>query len=89
MLAVVGVVNIPIIHFSVLWWNTLHQPSSILRIGTPAIAPSILWPLLVMAIAFKLYYVTAVLLRARCEILVREKNTAWVQALVSGKGPTN
>ncbi len=86
VLALVGVVNIPIIHFSVEWWNTLHQPSSILRMGKPAIHPSILWPLLVMALAFTLYYMTAVLLRARPEILEREKNTAWVQAIVMERG---
>jgi len=84
ILALVGIVNIPIIHFSVVWWNTLHQPSSILRSGKPSIHLQMLWPLLVMALAFKFYYVTAVLLRARCEILAREKNSAWVRGLVQG-----
>ncbi len=83
LLALVGVVNIPIIHFSVVWWNTLHQPSSILRLGKPTIHPSILWPLLVMAIAFKLYYMTVVLLRARCALLERERSSAWVQQIVT------
>ena len=48
----VGAVNIPIIKFSVDWWNTLHQPASVFRLGGPAIAPSMLWPLVVMALAF-------------------------------------
>jgi heme exporter protein C len=52
ILALVGVVNVPIIHYSVEWWNTLHQPASVLKIGGPSIDPSMLWPLLIMALAF-------------------------------------
>ena len=81
ILALVGVINIPIIHFSVKWWNTLHQPasiSSIERIGTPAIHPSMLVPLLLMVLAFQLYFFTVALLRMRNEILERERHTAWV-----------
>lgn len=78
ILALVGVVNIPIIHFSVEWWNTLHQPASITRAAKPAIHPSILIPLLTMAVAFKLYYVTVLLMRMRSDILEREKHTTWV-----------
>ncbi|MEK0085131.1 heme ABC transporter permease [Benzoatithermus flavus] len=71
ILALVGVVNIPIIKFSVDWWNTLHQPSSILRMGGPALDPSMLWPLLLMALVFKLYFVTVVILRMRAQLTER------------------
>lgn len=82
ILALVGVVNIPIIHFSVDWWNTLHQPASITRFGRPAIHVSILIPLLVMAVAFKTYFVTVLLMRMRNEILERERHTTWVADLL-------
>jgi heme exporter protein C len=65
VLALVGVVNLPIIKFSVDWWNTLHQPASVLRLGKPTIALSMLVPLLVMAAGFMLLFVTLLLLRMR------------------------
>jgi len=65
VLALVGVVNLPIIKFSVDWWNTLHQPASVLRFGAPTIALSLLVPLLVMAAAFFLLFVTLLMLRMR------------------------
>ena len=68
ILALVGVINLPIIKFSVDWWNTLHQPASVARLGGPSIHPSILTPLLVMAGALLLLYVTLVLLRTDTEI---------------------
>jgi heme exporter protein C len=71
ILAIVGVVNIPIIKFSVDWWNTLHQPASILRMGGPSIDASMLWPLLLMAITFKLYFVAVLLLRMKAELAGR------------------
>ena len=71
ILALVGVVNIPIIKFSVNWWNTLHQPASIVRPGGPTIDPSMLWPLLVMALAFTLLFVLLHLIAMRAEILRR------------------
>src|SRR5262245_61482055 len=58
ILTLVGAINIPIIKFSVDWWNTLHQPASVVKMGGPAIHPSILMPLLVMAIAFTLLFIT-------------------------------
>lgn len=82
ILALVGVVNIPIIHYSVIWWNTLHQGPTITKLSAPSIHLSMLIPLLLMAIAFKLFYLLALLLRMRGEILARERNTGWVQALV-------
>ncbi len=69
ILALVGAVNLPIIKFSVDWWNTLHQPASVIKSGGPSIDPSMLWPLLVMALAFKLFYVWVLLLRIREGVL--------------------
>lgn len=69
ILALVGCVNIPIIKFSVDWWNTLHQPASVVRMGGPSIDASMLAPLLVMATAFTSYYFWLLLLRLRSEIL--------------------
>ncbi len=83
VLALVGVVNIPIIHFSVEWWNTLHQGPTVTKFGAPSIAISMLIPLLVMAVAFMLYYATTVLMRARGEVLDRERSSSWVQELVA------
>jgi heme exporter protein C len=71
ILCLVGSVNLPIIKFSVDWWNTLHQPSSILRTGGPAIDPSMLWPLLVMWLAFLCYFVAVHILRTRAELAQR------------------
>jgi heme exporter protein C len=89
VLALVGVVNIPIIHFSVDWWNTLHQPasiSSINKIGRPSIAPSMLWPLLLMGLAYTFFYFTMLLIRVRNQILVRERNAGWLsEALRDGR----
>ena len=64
-------VNIPVIHFSVQWWNTLHQPASVFRVGGPAVAPAMLWPLLVMALAFTTLFLTLHLMAIRNEILRR------------------
>ncbi len=71
ILALVGAINVPIIKFSVDWWNTLHQPASIVRLGGPTIDPSMLWPLLVMALAFTLLFVLLHLIAMRAEILRR------------------
>ena len=85
LLALVGVVNIPIIHYSVEWWNTLHQGPTVTKFDKPSIATSMLIPLLVMAVAFKIYYVMALLMRMRVELLDREKNSKWVNDLVETK----
>jgi heme exporter protein C len=71
ILTLVGAVNIPIIKFSVDWWNTLHQPASVFRMGGSSIDPSILHPLFAMAIAFTLLFVTLHLAAMRNEILRR------------------
>jgi heme exporter protein C len=80
VLALVGVVDLPIIHYSVEWWTTLHQGASVTKIGAPSIDRSMLMPLLIMALAFKAYYGALLLLRARCELLQRERNNPWVAA---------
>ncbi len=85
VLALVGVVNIPIIHFSVEWWNTLHQPASVSKVGTPSIHPSMLVPLLLMALGFKLYFFTVVLMRMRYQILEREKYSHWVAEVLAAE----
>jgi len=85
ILALVGVVNIPVIHFSVQWWNTLHQPASVSKMGTPTIAPSMLIPLLLMALAFTFYFFMVILIRMRNEILERERHTTWVSQLLESK----
>lgn len=82
ILVLVGVVNIPIIHYSVEWWNTLHQGPTVTKFGKPSIHISMLIPLLLMALAFQLYFFANLLMRARCEVLEREKNSSWVDALV-------
>ena len=68
ILALVGAVNVPIIHYSVVWWNTLHQPASVARLDGPAIHSSMLWPLMVMAIGFMAFYFVLMIVRLRGEI---------------------
>lgn len=83
ILALVGVVNIPIIHYSVEWWNTLHQPASITKLDTPSIHISMLIPLLLMALGFTLFYIVNMLARTRNVILQREAGSSWVRERVS------
>ena len=83
ILALVGLVNIPIIHYSVEWWNTLHQGASVSKLDTPSIHIDMLIPLLVMAVAFKVLYGFLVLTRARSEILINEQNSRWVKDLIN------
>lgn len=82
ILALVGVVNIPIIHYSVQWWNTLHQGPTVAKVGKPSIDPSMLIPLLEMAMAFKFYYGVVVLQTAKLELLKRESTAQWVKTLL-------
>jgi heme exporter protein C len=79
VLALVGVVNLPIIHYSVYWWNTLHQGATISKIGKPSITGDMLWPLLTMLLAFTLYYGAVMLVRLRAEILRRERDASWLR----------
>jgi heme exporter protein C len=79
LLAIVGVVNLPIIHYSVYWWNTLHQGSTLTKLGKPSITGDMLWPLLTMLLAFTLYFGAILLLRLRGEILLRERDASWLK----------
>ena len=79
VLAIVGVVNLPIIHFSVLWWNTLHQGATLTRFGKPSMSGEMLWPLLVMLLAFTLYYGWVLMVRLRAEVLRRERDASWLR----------
>ncbi len=81
----VGAINIPIVHFSVNWWNTLHQPASVFRLGGPTIAPRMLWPLIVMALAFTLLFVTLHLMAIRNEILRRRIRRLSMLAVSAGE----
>jgi heme exporter protein C len=75
VLLLVGIVNVPIIKFSVDWWNTLHQPSSVIRMGGPTIDASMLTPLLLMALGFTMFFVALALVRVRSELTARKIQT--------------
>ena len=79
VLALVGVVNVPIIYFSVRWWNTLHQGASVSMTQSPSMARTMLWAMLVMALAFWMYSIAVALARVRNIILERERQTEWVR----------
>ncbi len=83
VLAIVGVINLPIIHYSVIWWNTLHQGPTISKFAAPSIAPAMLHPLLAMIGAFFLFYAVVLLLRVRNQILWREQKSQWVKEVLS------
>jgi len=78
VLAVVGVVNVPIIHYSVIWWNTLHQGPTISRLDSPAMDTSMLIPFLIMLAAFTLLFYGFLLRRLQAEIVARERGTRWL-----------
>jgi len=82
VLALVGVVNVPIIYFSVQWWNTLHQGASVSITRAPSMATTMLWGMLIMALAFWMYSIAVVLHRLRSIILERERRTEWVRELL-------
>ncbi len=87
ILALVGFVNVPIIKFSVDWWNTLHQPASVFKAGGPAIHGSMLWPLLIMGTAFTCYFVTVLLIRVRTEIAERKLHVARLRQVAANAPP--
>lgn len=86
VLALIGVVDLPIIKFSVNWWNTLHQPASILRAGGPTIDKSMLVPLLVMAVGYALVFLTLLLLRMRTSLNERKVRALRLAAPASAAG---
>ena len=85
LIALVGVVNVPIIYFSVRWWNTLHQGASVSVSKAPSMATIMLTGMLVMAFAVWMYAIAAALSRARSIILERERNSQWVAQLLESK----
>jgi heme exporter protein C len=86
VLALVGVVNIPIIYFSVKWWNTLHQGSSVSLTKSPSMAALMLWGMLLMALCFWMYSIAIALYRARSIMLERERGTEWVREVLAAEG---
>jgi heme exporter protein C len=88
LLAIVGVVNVPVIYYSVEWWNSLHQAPSVMKFGKPSMPASMLTPLLLMFLACTLFAATIVLFRARGEILRRERGGQWIAAAVAEPGAT-
>jgi heme exporter protein C len=78
VLAIVGVIDVPIIHYSVIWWNSLHQAPTVMKFGRPSMPASMLVPLLLMLLGFTLYFAALLLTRARGEILRRERNAHWI-----------
>ena len=82
ILAVVGVVNLPIIHYSVEWWNTLHQGATITKFAKPSIAPEMLWPLLLNILGFGLFFGAVTLIGLKGHILRREAHRPWVRQFV-------
>ncbi len=89
VLALVGAINIPIIHFSVEWWSSLHQGPTLVKKGGPAMDTAMLYPLLAMILGFTLIFAALLLRRVRTEVLYRERRKRWVRDLVlstNGKG---
>ncbi|HCG77960.1 MAG TPA: heme ABC transporter permease [Oceanospirillales bacterium] len=82
ILALVGLVNIPIIKYSVEWWNTLHQPATLKLTEKPSMHPDMLWPLLIMIVSTYLFFALVVILRTRNEILWHERKRQWVRKIL-------
>jgi heme exporter protein C len=82
VLALIGIINIPIIHYSVEWWSTLHQGPTITKLDKPSIHFTMLIPLLLMVIAFKTFYIATALIKIRSEILKYECNSSWVKKIL-------
>jgi heme exporter protein C len=81
LLALIGVINVPVIYFSVRWWNTLHQGASISMTAAPKMANTMLTSMLLMTVAFWVYAFAVVFVRTRAIILEREKGAAWVLSI--------
>jgi heme exporter protein C len=89
VLALDGAVNVPIIHFSVEWWSSLHQGATLLRKDGPAMDASMLYPLLAMILAFTFLFGALLMRRIRTEVLYRERRTRWVKEMVLSEGGRN
>lgn len=81
ILAIVGVVNVPIIHYSVEWWNTLHQGATVTKFGRPAMAPEMYWPFLLCLFGFAFMTAAIVCMRFKTEVLARNAMRPWVRAM--------
>jgi heme exporter protein C len=84
IVALVGFINIPVIKFSVDWWNSLHQPASVFKMGGPSIDPSMLWPLLVMGLAYTFLFLALHLMSMRSELAARK-----LRAILVARGGQN
>ncbi len=84
-LVLVGLINVPIVHFSVTWWNTLHQGQTIRLVGESKMASELMWPLIVMTLATKFWFLGSVLQRARTLNLAHEANKDWAKKLAESK----
>lgn len=84
ILAIVGVIDIPIIHFSVTWFQTLHQGATLSKLSAPSLASQMLWPLLGMLLGFGFYFGAVVCTRARSILLHREYDKRWVRGVTNG-----
>ena len=85
VLLLVGVVNVPVIYFSVKWWNTLHQGASVSLTKSPSMAATMLWGMLLMALCFWMYSIAVAFARVRTILLERERHTDWVKELLAGE----
>jgi heme exporter protein C len=82
VLALVGLVNIPIIKYSVDWWNTLHQPATFTLTKKPAMPIEMWLPLLIMVFGFYCFFAAILIARTRIEVLEREKRSEWVKNVI-------
>ena len=85
LLALVGVVNIPIIHYSVIWWSSIHQGPTIKKLDAPSITWEMAWPLLTLILGFTLFFVAVLLQRVQAEVLERERNARWVTEVMQAQ----
>ena len=89
ILALVGVINLPIIKYSVEWWNTLHQGATVSKLGQPSMTADMFWPFLVCFIGFSFLVTTLICLRFRTEVLNRNSMRPWVRDLVTSEDKSN
>ena len=82
LLGIVGLVNVPIIHYSVVWWNSLHQGATVAKFGKPSMELSMLWPLLSMTLGFMFFFGAVLCMRLQGEVLNRERQAKWVREAI-------
>jgi heme exporter protein C len=83
VLAIVGVVNVPIIHYSVQWWNSLHQGATVAKFAKPSMPGSMLWPLLSVLLGFMLFFGGVLCVRLCAEVLSRERQSSWIKEVLN------